>query len=289
VRPVQADDAASENRATVRIAVAVSVTGGTVVCPLVEPGLAGTTMEDLMLRRLLTLSIILLASASARADLVTLESVAHGTLYQTKGDQLANGLGQHLFAGNNGQNLTRRGLIRFDPDGLGDVVVESAVLRLHVSQANEAPSVVSLHRVLSAWGVGSTDAPGGEGGGGPATPGSATWTQAFFGKVPWTTPGGDFDALALAATQVGGVGWYEWSGDDLTAAVQAMIDEPGSNVGWLLRGDESMASTAKRFDSMFAAAEFRPELVVTYSAVPTPGALALLGIAGGLGRGRRRR
>ncbi len=233
--------------------------------------------------------LALLVAGAAAAEVATFDAIAHGTLYESTGDQLANGLGQHLFAGNNGQDLTRRGLIRFDPDGLGDVVVESAVLRLHVSQANATPSGVSLHRVLSDWGVGSTDASGGEGGGGPATPGSATWTHAFFGKVPWANAGGDFDALALASAKVGDLGWYEWSGDALAEAVQGMIDDPSSNFGWLLQGDESMASTAKRFDSMFAAPEFRPQLVVNYSTVPAPGALALLGLAGGIGRRRRRR
>ncbi len=240
-----------------------------------------------MLRRLLSISIILLASAVARGEITTFDSVAHGTLYEAKGDQLANGLGQHLFAGNNGQGLTRRGLIRFDVSKLGDVVVESAVLRLHVSQANEAPNAVSLHRVLTDWGVGSTDASGGEGGGGPATPGSATWTHAHFGKVPWLSPGGDFDAMSLATAKVGGIGWYEWSGTPLAAAVQAMLDDPNSAHGWLLRGDESIASTAKRFDSMFAAAEFRPELVVTYSTVPAPGVLTAMTLAGVLRRRRR--
>ncbi len=233
--------------------------------------------------------LALLVVGAASAEVATFDAIAHGTLYESTGDQLANGLGQHLFAGNNGLDLTRRGLLRFDPDGLGDVVVESAVLRLHVSQANATPSGVSLHRVLSDWGVGSTDASGGEGGGGPATPGSATWTHAFFGKVPWANAGGDFDALALASAKVGDLGWYEWSGDALAEAVQGMIDDPSSNFGWLLQGDESMASTAKRFDSMFAAPEFRPQLVVTYSTVPAPGALALLGLAGGLGRRQRRR
>jgi hypothetical protein len=232
--------------------------------------------------------LALLVACTASAEVATLDAIAHGTLYESTGDQLANGLGQHLFAGNNGQDLTRRGLIRFDADGLGDVIVESAVLRLHVSQANAAPELVSLHRVLANWGVGSTDASGGEGGGGPATPGSATWTHSFFDVTPWANPGGDFDALSIASTQVGDLGWYEWSGDALDQAVQAMIDDPVSDFGWLLQGNEDAASTAKRFDSMFAALEFRPQLVLTYSTVPAPGALALIGIAGLVGRGRRR-
>ena len=242
-----------------------------------------------MLPRLCSVSILVLASSAAHAEIVTLDSIAHGTLYETSGAPTANGLGQHLFAGNNGQDLSRRGLIKFDLGALGsDVLIESVVLRLHVSQANPAPSEVSLHRVLAPWGVGTTDANGGEGGGGPATPGSATWTDAFFDEVPWENPGGDFDSSALASAIVGGVDWYEWSSAGLVQHLQGVADGTLIDHGWLLRGDESTASTAKRFDSMFAAPEFRPELVVTYSVVPAPGALALLGFAGIGGRRRRR-
>lgn len=234
------------------------------------------------------LPVVLITTSAAHGEIVTLDSIAHGTLYETAGSQTANGLGQHLFAGNNGQDLSRRGLIRFDLASLGpNVLVESVVLRLHVSQANAAASEVSLHRMLAPWGVGTTDAGGGEGGGGAATPGSATWTHAFFDDVPWDTPGGDFDLANLASTTVGGVDWYEWSGSGLVDHLQGVVDGTTTDHGWLLRGDESMASTAKRFDSMFADPAFHPELVVTYSVVPAPGVVALFGVAGIGGRRRR--
>lgn len=230
----------------------------------------------------------LTGGAAVNAEILALDSIAHGTLYEPSGPPLANGLGDHLFAGNNGQDLSRRGLIRFDVDRLGtNVVISSATLRLHVSQANASPTDVSLHRVVGDWGVGTTDAPGGEGGGGPATPGSATWNDAFFGDTPWTNAGGDFDLAAGAIREVGGVGWYEWTSDMLARDVQDMLDGNIIDFGWMLIGDESSGSTAKRFDSMFAAEEFRPQLVVEYSVIPAPSMASLLVVAGL--RSRRRR
>ena len=234
-----------------------------------------------------TIAALSIGSLS-QGEVVTLDSIAHGTLYETSGSPLANGLGSHLFAGNNGQDLTRRGLIRFDVDSLGsNIVVSSATLRLHVSQANASPTDVFLHRVLADWGVGSTDAPGGEGGGGPATPGSATWNDAFYDTTPWANAGGDFAGGPSAITEVGGNGWYEWTGDTLAGDIQEMLDGGFGDFGWILLGDESGPSTAKRFDSMFAAEEFRPELVVEFTVVPAPSVASLIALAGL--RSRRRR
>ena len=52
----------------------------------------------------------------ASADIVTLGPAADTTLYEDAQGSLANGAGQHLFAGTNGTAtfLNRRGLISFD-------------------------------------------------------------------------------------------------------------------------------------------------------------------------------
>ena len=227
---------------------------------------------------------------TASADLVTLQSARHGTLYETNGDPRANGLGQHLFAGVTNQGFRRRGLIDFDlaPLLAGPVAIESVTLRLHVSQTNAAPANVGLHRLLADWGVGTTDAGGGEGGGGPATPGSATWESAFYDTVAWTSPGGDFASDASASSLLEGNGWKSWSGAGLVDDLQAMVDGDASRFGWLLLGDETGNGTTFRFDSMFIGdAALRPELIVEYTSIPAPGAIALLGVGGFL-RGRRR-
>jgi len=229
-------------------------------------------------------------TGSASADLVTLQSNRHGTLYETNGDPRANGLGQHLFAGVTNQGFRRRGLLDFElaPLLAGPVVIESVTLRLHVSQTNAAPANVGLHRLLADWGVGTTDAPGGEGGGGPATPGSATWDSAFFDTVSWSNPGGDFAVDASASSLLEGTGWKSWSGAGLVEDLQAMVDGDAARFGWLILGDETADGTTFRFDSMYVNdATLRPELVVEYAAVPAPAGVALLGI-GGLLRGRRR-
>ncbi len=231
-----------------------------------------------------------LFTGAASADLVTLQSDRHGTLYETNGDPRANGLGQHLFAGVTNQNFRRRGLIDFDlaPLLAGPVTIESVTLRLHVSQTNAPASDVGLHRLLADWGVGSTDAGGGEGGGGPATPGSATWDSAFYDTVAWANPGGDFAVDASASSLLEGTGWKSWSGAGLVEDLQSMVDGDVNRFGWLLLGDETGTGTTFRFDSMFIGdATLRPELIVEYTSVPAPGAIALLGI-GGLLRSRRR-
>ncbi|MDE0888143.1 MAG: DNRLRE domain-containing protein [Phycisphaerales bacterium] len=238
---------------------------------------------------LLCLSVAIL-TIPATADLVSLQSSRHGTLYETDGAPLANGLGQHLFAGVTNQNFRRRGLLDFDLSPLSGQSVEilSVTLRLHMSQSGAGPEAIGLHRMLTDWGVGSTDAGGGEGGGGPATPGSATWTHAFWDTSPWQTAGGDFATLASASTAVDGVGWYDWSDSGLISDVEGMLAGELDELGWMLLGNESTNGTTKRFDSMYLGnEEFRPQMIVEYAAVPAPGVLAVFGLAGIRRRNRR--
>ncbi len=233
---------------------------------------------------------VLTVALPAAADFASLQSNRHGTLYETNGSPLANGLGQHLFAGVTNQNFKRRGLLDFDLSPLSGQMIEisSVTLRLHMSQSGAAAENVGLHRVLNDWGVGSTDAGGGEGGGGPATPGSATWMDAFWTVSPWQTAGGDFEVLASASASIDGVGFYEWTGSGLISDLEGMLAGDVGEFGWLLLGNESTSGTTKRFDSMTNGNEdFRPELLVEYSAVPAPGVLALFGLAGIRRRTRR--
>ena len=67
-------------------------------------------------------------------------------------------------------------------------MIESVTLRLPLSQANAAPTSVGLHRVLSDWSVGSTDAGGDGEGGVAAATGSATGNDAFYEESPRPRP-----------------------------------------------------------------------------------------------------
>jgi hypothetical protein len=193
-----------------------------------------------------------IATASA-TDLVLTPS-QDNTLYEHPAGALSNGAGQHLFAGRTSQpsGSIRRGLLAFDLSAIptGSTIL-SVTLRLNLSRAADpTPQPVVLHRLLASWGESGSDAPDPEGSGGPAAPGDATWTHRFTNTLTWTTPGGDFVPAASASTPVGPAGVYTWgSTPQLVADVQAWLDEPTTNFGWLLQGNESIAGTVRRFDS----------------------------------------
>jgi hypothetical protein len=80
---------------------------------------------------------------------------------------------------------------------------------------------------------------------------------------------GDFDPTSLAEQTVGGIGFYTWgSNEALRQEVQSWLDDPLTNYGWLVRGDESESSTAKRFDSKeHTTVSNRPQLTVYYTPI----------------------
>ena len=80
--------------------------------------------------------------------------------------------------------------------------------------------------------------------------------------------GGDFISLASAAATVDETGLYRWQSSTLTKLdLQGWLDDPSTNFGWIVRGDESTSSTAKRFNSReHPNAATRPTLEVVYVA-----------------------
>lgn len=207
---------------------------------------------------------------SPAAD-VTLQPSQDNTLYESATGALSNGAGQFLFAGQTAQvtgNL-RRGLLAFDLSSIpAGSTVTGAVLRLNVSQTISGPALVSLHRVLADWGEGASDALASEGGGAAAQAGDATWIHTFSPTDVWATAGGDFDPSASATTSVAGLAAYTWQGAGMVADLQAWLDAPSTNYGWLVRGDETTMS-AKRFDSrQNTVVNNRPRLVVTFDLPP---------------------
>ena len=125
---------------------------------------------------------------------------------------------------------------------------------------------MGLHLVLADWQEGAGEASGNEGRGADADQGDVTWTQRVFKSLDWDTPGGDFSSAASASVTVGGTGIYTWASTSrLVTDVQAWLDDPAANFGWLILGDESKSGTAKRFDSKEnESSENRPMLAVEY-------------------------
>ena len=207
--------------------------------------------------------------SGARADSVTLTATRDNTLYEQVGGGLSNGAGVYIFTGTTATaTLRRRALLRFDLSTIpAGSTVNSATLQLNMSRTISNAQSVGLHRVLADWGEGTSDATSEEGQGAAATSGDATWEHRFYNTELWTTVGGDFDPAARATVSVVGLGLYTWgSTSGMVADVQAWVDAPASNFGWMLLGNEAGAGTAKRFDSRENAVEAnRPRLTVDFT------------------------
>ncbi len=129
------------------------------------------------------------------------------------------------------------------------------------------------------WPDGSVVSPGGL---------NLTLGQGALGNDTFIIPGG----YAPAGENVGAIGDVNWSTTQMAADVQAWVDDPTSNFGWIVLGDESIVNepggdkhSSKRGFASFQEANsaFRPLLTIEYSsgpAVPEPSTclLTLIGL-----------
>lgn len=218
---------------------------------------------------LITLTVIVYAQQQ-----VVVPATQDNTLYETVSGDISNGSGDYLFTGrvsSTGAGAKRRGLVRFDLTGKippGSSIV-SATLSMNMSKANSGANTVSLHNVTSSWGEGTSNANSQEGKGASATTGDATWIHRSFNTVLWTSPGGDFTPTASASTTVDNTGKYQWgSTNQMVADVTSWYQNPSTNFGWIIVGDESAEGTSKRFDSREnPTSANRPGLTVSYAII----------------------
>ena len=191
------------------------------------------------------------------------------TLYESTGGFLSNGAGAHLFAGKTSGGDIRRAVLAFDVAGQipAGAIIKSVILELRMSRSTSGAGTIELHRLLADWGEGTSDVSGNEGRGTPSTEGDATWVHRSFSTESWQTPGGDFSPTVSAGTPVSGIASYTWgSTAQMVDDVQSWLDDPSSNFGWILIGNEASIHTTKRFDSREnATAASRPVLTVTFT------------------------
>jgi hypothetical protein len=225
------------------------------------------------------LALTLAAMVASNAPMSTAATVdinpsKDNTLYEyvpADGDR-SNALGLHFFTGETGMGEVRRGVLAFDisahiPSGS---IITGVTLTLNMSMTPSANlRTTELHKLLADWGEGTSQASGGEGSGAPATTNDATWRHRFFDNIFWITEGGDFSDAVSASQSVGAVGPYTWSAPQMVVDVQSWLDNPATNFGWLVLGDETAIGTAKRFDTRESANP--PVLTVEYiRATPRP-------------------
>jgi hypothetical protein len=216
-------------------------------------------------------TLVAVGPATAEADSVLLHPVKDNTLFESATGSLSSGSGPAVFVGMNSASNVRRALLAFDVAGtlLEGSIIQSAELRLTVSNVpNPNPTLVEVHRVLADWGEGASSSSGG--GGAPAESLDATWLHTFHPDAFWVAPGGDFDPAVHAAATIAGTGTFVWSDSALAVDVQAWLDDPSTNFGWMLRGDEATPASARRIDSREAPGpDTWPELVVQFQPGPT--------------------
>ena len=212
---------------------------------------------------------------------LTLASGRDNTLYSLSGT-LSNGQGEHFFAGQTGPRggeQTLRALVEFDIAAAlpaGAIVDDVSLVLSPTTPRARTGGTLALHRATRAWGEGSSAGSMGEGGGGAASLGDATWTDAILGTDLWTTPGGDFDATPLATAAATGAP-VVLSSALLVADVQQALDDPTLHFGWLLKlTDETLL--AFRFGSFQSTSGNAPVLTIDYTLVPEPASAVLVAL-----------
>jgi hypothetical protein len=240
-------------------------------------------LGEIMFQKTIAFAILFLPlwGEAAHADFAILSASKDNTLYESSTGALSNGAGDYFFVGRTSANTLRRGLIQFDLTSIPlGATVDSVSLRLTLNRAEIAGAAdVSLHRTTTAWGEGTSNAPGQEGGGATATPGDATWIHSSLPGSLWLNQGGDFVVTASATQRLDADNTYIWtSTPSLVADVQQWVNNPNTNFGWLIRGDELNGATAMRFLSRTGPGgqAFQPELTVNFTAVPEPTSFLLL-------------
>ncbi len=214
----------------------------------------------------------------------------------------SNGASYDLYTGRtNSSGGSRRSLIEFDLSSLpAGATISSASLTMRMSGGSPSgvsghpvfasgytgPLDISLYEVLADWSAGSSGAGQGNGGtsmagAGGASPGfapttgDATWNYRLYNSSTWATPGGDFDSTASATQGVDfNPQFVTWSSQGLTNDVQEWANNPATNFGWLIKGDERSIGTSRRFVSDNVSSDptknqsYRPSLTIVYNSPP---------------------
>lgn len=219
------------------------------------------------------LALFFCAASFCPAETTNLTATADTSLHSFFPDGNFGG-GASFTAGGRNMGGQARALIRFDiaaglPPGASVHSAQLTLTVINVSGVNGPDSTFDLHRALADWGEGNGDPNAGS----AALAGEATWNHRLVPGTPWSNAGGDYEGPASASQPVAGLGNYSFSAPGMAADVQAWLDNPAANFGWLLRSrDESTPGTIRRFAGRASLANV-PLLRVDYSLSAPPPAV----------------
>ena len=221
---------------------------------------------------IILLLLFLPAAENSRADVVQIPPMQDNTLYDDEAGSISNGAGWYFFVGRTGTSAggnRRRGVMAFDIESIipAGATIQSVSLTVTLSKSpNLTARTISLRKLLESWGEGTSNAADPEGAGALSTLNDATWVHRFYSSTSWSTPGGSFSPTTSGSISAGGVGTYTFNSTaQMIADVQSWLDDPLTNFGWLFLGNESILSTARRFNTRENSnVASRPVLTVSY-------------------------
>lgn len=221
------------------------------------------------MKKTLITSILIVLHLSiiySQTQTVSLEPQKDNSIYSDGPDDTSNGSGDHLFAGVTNNGVLHRALIQFDLSSIpAETLIDSAMLTLEISKSNSGTQQGSIHKLLSDWGEGASNAASNEGQGAEALEGDATWNFTFLNAQSWNNPGGDFVSDASASVSIGNTGSVIFRSNKLLEDINSWLSTPESNFGLVIIVDESGGKSSKRFYSRENSnEEKRPSLTLYY-------------------------
>ena len=234
----------------------------------------------------LVIAVLAGGAAAARADVIVLRQGLDGyvgardTSIMSESGALTAGGDDKFFVGRTQGRLgtlNRRALLAFDLDAIppgATITRVSLTLRLIGFGTGATTDTIELHALSRDWGEGTVPGPFDGAQGGAAMPGDATWSHSFLDRTTWDTPGGDFAETVSTSLSVGPASGLKTfpSTPELVADVQDWVDDPATNFGWILIGNESTPGSIKLWvskENMLT--DVRPMLEIEFE--PTPVAM----------------
>jgi len=213
--------------------------------------------------------------SASRADTLTVPCIADTALegfdfsqVYNAGKAESNNVGQTGLGG----NASMRGLMKFDLSDIpGGATITGVKVNVFVvfTPPGGATATFELHRVLQEWFEGNKGA--GSLSGEPADTGETTWAQRITGVADWGAPGAtssdDINLVASSTVSIGAPSHYTFPSTlALVADVQAWMNNPASNFGWLMNAPVTPIQSAKRFGTRESSPATQPTLEVTFTA-----------------------